>query len=256
MSSASPAFSACRWLIVNADDFGMSSGVNAGIIAAHECGIVTSASLMVRWLAAAEAARYAAEHPRLSLGLHLDLGEWTFTQGEWHSVYEVVPADDAAAVAAEVWRQLAQFRAVVGADPSHVDSHQHVHRSGPAHAAVLEMAAEIGVPVRGFAANIYHCGKFYGQDGQGGPWPAGISCEGLVQVLESLPPGITELGCHPGWDDNLRTMYCQERRQEVAVLCDPNVLAAIERLGIVRISFSEVGEEKSQVSNLKSQTIP
>jgi len=49
-----------RYLIVNADDFGQSQGVNRGVIAAHEHGIVTSASLMVRWPAAIEA---AAIHP-------------------------------------------------------------------------------------------------------------------------------------------------------------------------------------------------
>ena len=41
-----------RYLIVNADDFGMGRGVNDGIIKSHEHGIVTSASLMVRWRAA------------------------------------------------------------------------------------------------------------------------------------------------------------------------------------------------------------
>src|SRR5437870_3779943 len=45
---------AARYLIVNADDFGLSPGVNRGIIEAHEHGIVTSASLMVRWPAAGE----------------------------------------------------------------------------------------------------------------------------------------------------------------------------------------------------------
>ncbi len=52
-----------RYLIVNADDFGLSEGVNRGIIRAHEQGIVTSASLMVRGAAAAEAARYARAAP-------------------------------------------------------------------------------------------------------------------------------------------------------------------------------------------------
>ncbi|MGA2658858.1 MAG: ChbG/HpnK family deacetylase, partial [Verrucomicrobiota bacterium] len=55
-----------RGLIVNADDFGLDPGVNRGIIKSHEYGIVTSASLMVRWPAAAEAAAYAREHPELS----------------------------------------------------------------------------------------------------------------------------------------------------------------------------------------------
>ena len=45
-----------RRLIMNADDFGISPGVNAGIIEAHERGIVTSASLMVRWPDAVAAA--------------------------------------------------------------------------------------------------------------------------------------------------------------------------------------------------------
>src|SRR5207249_7492687 len=83
-----------RYLIVNADDFGLSPGVNRGIIKAHDQGIVTSASLMVRMPAAAEAAAYAREHPSLSVGLHCDLGEWTYRDRKWEPVYEVAPLDD------------------------------------------------------------------------------------------------------------------------------------------------------------------
>ena len=53
-----------RHLIVNADDYGLTSGINRGIAEAHENGILTSASLMVRYPAAAEAAAYAKAHPR------------------------------------------------------------------------------------------------------------------------------------------------------------------------------------------------
>src|SRR5262245_64423892 len=113
-----------RSLIVNADDFGLSAGVNRGIIEAHERGIVTSASLMVRGSAAAAAAAYARAHPALSVGLHLDLGEWAWRDGGWVSVYEVVRADDARAVVAEAARQLAAFRRLVGLSPTHLDSHQ------------------------------------------------------------------------------------------------------------------------------------
>src|SRR5207247_6198174 len=80
------SMSAQRYVIVNADGFGRSPGVNRGIVAAHERGIVTSASLMVRWDAAAEAAAYGREHPEFSLGLHLDLGEWACREGPWGSV--------------------------------------------------------------------------------------------------------------------------------------------------------------------------
>ena len=184
-SPASPA----RWLIVNADDFGLSRGVNAGIIAAHEHGIVTSASLMVRWPAAAEAASYAAAHPKLSLGLHLDLGEWQCAGGGWEEVYHVVPLDDAEVVAAEVRRQLQAFRALAGRDPTHLDSHQHVHRGEPVRSAALALAEELGVPLREFRdrACIRYCGGFYGQAARGEPWPEGISRAGLLRLLEDQP---------------------------------------------------------------------
>jgi predicted glycoside hydrolase/deacetylase ChbG (UPF0249 family) len=55
--------------------------VNRGIIEAREEGLVTSASLMVRWPAAVAAAAYARGHPDLGLGLHLDLGEWAHGKG-------------------------------------------------------------------------------------------------------------------------------------------------------------------------------
>ena len=65
--------SALRRVIVNADDFGQSTGVNRGIIEAHEHGIVTSASLMVTGDAYDEAVALAHENPRLGVGLHLTL---------------------------------------------------------------------------------------------------------------------------------------------------------------------------------------
>jgi len=59
-----------RLLIVNADDFGQSPGVTRGIVEAHERGIVSSTSMMVRWPAAKESASYARMHPRLGVGEH------------------------------------------------------------------------------------------------------------------------------------------------------------------------------------------
>src|SRR4051812_17759703 len=84
-----------RVLIVNADDFGQSAAISRGICRAHQQGIVTSASLMVRWPDAAYAVEYC---DGLDLGLHIDLGEWTYRSGSWAVLYERVPLDDEAAV--------------------------------------------------------------------------------------------------------------------------------------------------------------
>jgi chitin disaccharide deacetylase len=59
-----------KTLIVNADDFGLSPEVNAGIIAAHRDGILNSTSLMVAEAHAAEAAELARDYPALDVGLH------------------------------------------------------------------------------------------------------------------------------------------------------------------------------------------
>ncbi len=226
-----------NYLIVNADNFGQSLGVNRGIVAAHERGIVTSASLMVCWPAAAEAAAYGRDHPDLSLGLHLDLGEWKYQDGAWVARYERVPMQDAAAVTEEVSAQLASFRRLTGAEPTHLDSHQHVHLREPVRSAVLRIAHQLGVPVRHCTPGIDFCGKFYGQMTDGSPLPEVLSVAGLAGILASLSEGCTELGCHPGLGNDLDTMYRRERNREVDVLCDPATRTSVVAVGCQLISF-------------------
>lgn len=229
-----------RHLIVNADDFGQSHGVNRGIITAHRHGIVTSASLMVRWPAAPEAVAYAREHPSFSLGLHVDLGEQTFRGGEWLPVYTVVPLQDMAAISREVSQQLDAFRHLTARDPSHLDSHQHVHLREPVHTVLVDMAERLGIPLRHRCPSVCYRGNFYGQTAEGTPVPDVISVEGLIRILETLPEGCTELGCHPAESCDLETMYRNERQEELRVLCDSRVRSAIQRLGIELRSFINV----------------
>ena len=56
-----------KYLIVNADDFGLTPGINAGIVTAHEQGIVSSTTLMVHGAAAEEAAAWARARPALGV---------------------------------------------------------------------------------------------------------------------------------------------------------------------------------------------
>jgi predicted glycoside hydrolase/deacetylase ChbG (UPF0249 family) len=231
-----------RYVIVNADDFGASAGVNRGIIQSHEDGIVSSASLMVRGSAAADAAAYARTHRELSCGLHVDLGEWVYCDGEWHAAYTVVDLDDERATAAEVTRQYDMFRDLIGWDPTHLDSHQHTHRGGAARASVLELGARLGVPVRHFIQNISYCGRFYGQSARGEPYSQAITPGALVETLATLPDGISELACHPGLDPDLDSTYRLERLQEVRSLTDPAVRAALAKERIELRSFSNFAE--------------
>jgi predicted glycoside hydrolase/deacetylase ChbG (UPF0249 family) len=231
-----------RHLIVNADDFGMTEGINEGVMEAHASGIVTSATLMVRRPAAGNAAVYAVSHPRLSLGLHIDLGEWVYGEGTWVARYEVVDTSDRDAVAAEVDRQIDVFQTLVGRGPTHLDSHQHVHRQEPVATVVREAGGRLGVPVRHQAQHVTYRGDFYGHSGKGEPYPEGITVDGLLAVLEDLGPGWSELGCHPGKPDAaLDDTYRDERAIELAVLCNPRIRAGLGAQRITLASFHAVG---------------
>lgn len=227
------------YLIVNADDFGQSPGLNRGIIQAYERGIVTSASLMVRWPAAVEAAAYNRAHPDLSLGLHIDLGEWAYRNESWVPMYEVVPVDDITAVAAEVSRQLVTFQRLLDKNPTHIDCHQHMHFREPIRSVLSETAARLGLPLRGCDPVIRYCGEFYGQTADGLPLSDRITVDGLIKILTTLPPGLTELACHPGQTIDFETMYRFERIQEASTLCHPMVRTAIQTLKITLCSFDD-----------------
>lgn len=209
-------------LIVNADDLGMSAGVNAGIVEAHRRGIVSSASLMVLRPAAPDAARVAAELPSLSIGLHL----------------EIEDDGDEATVERECRAQLAAFQRLLGRKPTHLDSHHHVHLREPVRSVARGIATELGVPLR--AERIRYEGGFYGRSSGGEARPGLVSVEHLIELIAGLPRGWTELGCHPGLGVRRESSYGPEREREVRTLCDPRVRAAIEGRGVALHSFADV----------------
>jgi predicted glycoside hydrolase/deacetylase ChbG (UPF0249 family) len=231
-----------RCVVVNADDFGLSEAVNDGVAQAHEKGILSSASLMIDAPAAAAAIAYSNSHPRLSLGLHVDLGCWVWRDGEWIEQYRIVNTSDPAAVAGEVARQIKAFQTLAGRNPTHLDSHQHIHREDPARSALLEAARTMNVPLRLFTPKVSYCGSYYGQTKEGRPMHWAISVDALIDILVALPPGITELGCHPALGQDVGDpVYCVEREQELRALCDPAVRKTLAAQRIEIRSFSNVG---------------
>jgi predicted glycoside hydrolase/deacetylase ChbG (UPF0249 family) len=195
---------------------------------------------MVRQPAAEEAAAYGRAHPRLSLGLHIDFGEWMYRDGEWVVLYQRVEQDDAHAVADELERQLTRFRRMMGHGPTHLDSHQHVHQQEPLRAIVRALAATLCVPLRWYTPRVRTCGDFYGQTGKGESYRELISVEALLRILGAIVPGVTELICHPGEGALGTTMYDAERTQETATLCNPQIREAVTGLGIRLLSFGDL----------------
>ena len=224
-----------RYLIVNGDDFGATRGVNRGILEAHRRGILTSASLMVDMPGSREAARLAREAPALSVGLHVDL----------RGPGGAPEPGDAGGCRAELDRQAARFRELVGRPPTHVDSHHNVHRRPALRPLFVELAARLGVPLREHSAARYYP-SFYGRWG-GESHPEQVSPAALARMLrDELGDGVTEIGCHPGYaDPELRSDYSAERELELRTLCDPALPGLLAELGYRLIGFRELARAGS-----------
>ncbi len=222
-----------RVLIVNADDFGASEGINRGIVEAHTGGIVTSTSLMVTGSVVAGAVALARAHPELGIGLHLDL------DGE-QADPDLDPSDTAA-VRAELARQLEVFGELMGRPPTHVDSHHHIHRRPEIEPIARELVAPLGIPLRE-DGRVTFVGGFYGQ----WEWQVTdlhhVSPEFLIWILRNeVGEGWTEVSCHPGYvSDDFTSLYLTEREAELQTLTDPSVRAEIEAAGIRLASYREL----------------
>jgi hopanoid biosynthesis associated protein HpnK len=151
-----------RRLIVNADDFGLSSSVNEAVIRAHRDGILTTASLMVNEPGFDEAVKLAKENPRLGVGLHLTLlcgksalppekipglvnalgrfgnnpvmvGFQYFSKPQLHGQLR-----------AEIHAQFEKFHAT-GLAPDHVNGHLHLHLHPAVFKILMEDSEHLGI---------------------------------------------------------------------------------------------------------------
>lgn len=220
-----------KYLIVNADDFGISTGINRGIVEGHARGIVTSTSLMVEGRAVHEAVALSRDHPSLGIGLHWDV--W----GEDEREFDI---EDHAAVRDEFRRQLDTFHDLLGRMPTHVDSHRHAHRQTHLMPIFKELVAPLGVPLRD-DGQVRFVGGFYAQ------WEWMITNLEYVEVpflqrmlSEEVPTGWTELSCHPGYrSPDFTSIYLAEREVELRTLTDPGIRQTVVDLGIHLVSFAD-----------------
>jgi predicted glycoside hydrolase/deacetylase ChbG (UPF0249 family) len=220
-----------KYVIVNGDDFGASHGIVRGILEAHECGILTSASLMVDMPASECAAALARGRPRLGVGLHCDLGS---------AVRLDAGRANPCLVRSELRRQIERFLRLMDALPTHLDAHHNLHRHPELLPCFREVAARYGLPLREHCA-VRYFPSFYGRwDGES--HPEQVSVERLLWMLEhDVGDGITELACHPGYPEpDFVSDYRDEREAELRTLCDPALSAGIAGLGIRLIDHRDV----------------
>jgi chitin disaccharide deacetylase len=145
-----------KTLILNADDFGMTRGVNEGIIRAHRDGILTSATLMATGPAFDDAVERARATPTLGVGCHLVLTGGVAI-APWEKIPSLVDGEGrlpkslgdfvvrlssgrirTQEIEIELRAQIQKIRRA-GIEPTHCDTHKHTH----AHPAVMKVLAQV-----------------------------------------------------------------------------------------------------------------
>jgi predicted glycoside hydrolase/deacetylase ChbG (UPF0249 family) len=266
-------------LVVNADDFGFTPDVNAGIVEAHRHGILTATTLMANGDAFDDAVRRARETPSLDIGCHLVL-----IQGRSLVTGRALPKTMTQFLAALARRELriydelaAQVRQIerAGIRASHMDTHKHTHLAPPVLDAVARLASETGAlwvrrpfdfplgKARGAAPLVkrltsdalattrrrfHRVLEKYGcrtTDHFAGFLITGrFGTPDVVELMHMLPEGTTEFMCHPGrCGEALRgsaTRLKESRERELEALIAPEVRAAMERNGIELVNYRQL----------------
>ena len=267
-------------LIVNADDYGFTPGVSAGIRFAHRSGIVTSTSVLIVAPSARADLREVKEScPSLGVGVHLTLsGGWRplLRTARVRSITDrrgrLLSSGDLSATifrakAKEVFAEWqSQIEAVIdaGVGPDHLDAHHHVaYRSLALLEVLLELARHYDLPVRlplpppsdeggdgsvlppscmvELAAARRVAHPQYAITGFG----RGATSAGLIALLEQLRAGdLAELICHPGrvdWKLRLKSSYAHPRERELAVLTDARLKRWLDARNVNLTSFRSLG---------------
>lgn len=252
-----------RKLIVNADDFGFTRDVNAGIVEAHHHGILTATTLMATGAAFDDAVRLAHQTPSLDVGCHLVL---VGAPGFPASIKQLLPAIVMGRIPIydELRKQVTRILEA-GIHASHLDTHKHTHLLPPVLDAVGRISEEFHIPWirRPFdfplQASGVGLGKRLVSRGFGlVRWQfrrilqrracrmtdhfAGFQLTGnydapeLARLISQLPEGTTEFMCHPGFCTaelcSTPTRLRESREQELRALTAVEVRQALTAGGV------------------------
>jgi predicted glycoside hydrolase/deacetylase ChbG (UPF0249 family) len=260
-----------KQLIVNADDFGFTRDVNAGIVECHRNGILTATTLMANGDAFEDAVRLAKENPTLDIGVHLVL---VGGPGQPSSVPALMAQLTLGRkdLAGEMRRQV-QAILDAGLRPTHLDTHKHAHLAPPVLRAVIQISREFNIPwVRKpadftmpaqaspfvkklvnkgvqFAANrfdnvLHRAGRRFTDHFTGFEVTGRLGTPELLSILKHLPQGLTELMCHPGYlGEELRsapTRLKESRLKELQALTSPEARAILLETGVQLTAYRDL----------------
>jgi hopanoid biosynthesis associated protein HpnK len=280
-----------RRLIINADDFGLCEGVNRGIEQAHRQGVLTSATIMANMPAADEAVKIAKKLPKLGVGVHLNLTEGpalsknaavkVLVNSAGEFVYSLAAISILSTAVHTVRRAIrtelsAQIRWVIdkGIQPTHLDSHKHIHCFPAIFTIVCELMRRFKIPAVRWAFEPKPVTKV--------PWPLTDSSErkkaNIIRIMARInrmqeksffkndclfgiahtgkidtsyfkavsiynQSQVAEVVTHPGYAEGLepdKTRLIHHRKAELDALCDERTKRYLKETGIKLVHYGQI----------------
>ncbi len=271
-----------RYLIVNADDFNTDRQRSAGIIKAAQRGIVTSTTALANLPWEAQTVTDLKASFGAGVGVHLNLTKGRPLSGGGRSLVDgaaqfldkprawrqaLTRGYDLAEVEDEFAAQISRLFDL-GIEPSHIDGNNHIHVFPDIARVVARLAVRFnirrirlplepawqkqvqwGVKRRFIGLLSLRAKKIFSEAGLASPdhfagiaFPRPGSAESLMSLLRSLPAGVTELMCHPGYSSASfsGSFSSPEREQELESLIDPLVVQEVKNADLRLISFAEL----------------
>ncbi|MEK7504295.1 MAG: ChbG/HpnK family deacetylase [Patescibacteria group bacterium] len=239
-------------LIVNADDFGRTHGINLGILECFKNGIVTSATVMINMPFAQEAIQIAIEN-KIPLGLHLNItgGEMYLTgtnylfgdKGKVKEAYKnkgSFSVQDMTLIIKEYEAQIAEFFRLAKKMPTHLDHHHNLQEVNGYLDIYMNFIKRIQLPTRtrhkinGVKAPNTIIHNFF-TDSE-------LTKVHLLDLIVNVPDGISELIAHPSLitGESLDSYTEVPRFKQVQLLTDAEVIQAVKKLNIKLVSYEDL----------------
>ncbi|WP_297635715.1 chitin disaccharide deacetylase [uncultured Clostridium sp.] len=241
-------------VIFNADDFGLTEGVNLGILKAFKDGVVKSTTLMVNMPFAEQAVKIANENPELGVGVHLTVtagpqlikikNSLVDENGDFHNkdlLYDYQVKLNEEELYCEWKTQINKFIELMGKKPTHIDSHHHIHLIPKYLKVALKLAEEYGIPMR---EQKWDNKNFeYIKLKQDFIYD-GCKLEYFINHEdELLKEDVIEVMCHPAFiDQNLldKSSYNLARCGELSILTSIELKEWISKNKIKLINYGEI----------------
>jgi predicted glycoside hydrolase/deacetylase ChbG (UPF0249 family) len=243
-----------RFLIINADDLGISAEVNRGVFTGYEHGVVTDSSLLINGAHSQDAIAMLKSNPHFPVGIHIDLdpllgwkspGKEKFTRQKLHQLMS--KSAFVKKIEGEIHEQIETFLDT-GLIPSHIDTHHHVHGFLSIFESLIEAMDRYKIKALRFSKTGY---ALLGREdilftSETAQWMKEILRDkGIVYPqllidplspfsLRELPTGVTELMVHPSIRGD------QWRQRDFEMIMDPRFMNTLHDEGIQLIGFAEI----------------